>query len=300
MKEFDIVIIGAGVAGMTAAIYGLRAKKSVLLIEKITTGGQILKTQQIENYPGFNSISGNELAGSLRKQVENLGGKIMIAEVLAVKKPDETFVIETDDEPIRAKAVIVANGSKERELGLANEADFVSKGVSYCATCDGALYKDKLAAVYGGGNTAVYSVLYLSGICKKVFWLYRGDELKVEEQLLEKAKAAENVEILPNSEVAELMGDDRLNGIKLENGQEIMLDALFVASGRVADNDRFKELVKLDDMGYIVADESCQTETPGLFAAGDTRAKKLHQIVTATADGAVAASAAVEFLNKKA
>lgn len=300
MEEYDIVIIGAGVAGMTAAIYGLRAKKTVLVLEKMAAGGQILETHKIENYPGVPGVTGKDLAVTLKEQVKKFGGEIRTAEVLKVEHDGAGFKIITDDEPVSAKTVIIANGSTERKLGLPEEAEFVSKGVSYCATCDGALYKDKAVAVYGGGNTAAYSVMYLAGMCAKVFWIFRKPEPRAEKHLVEKVKTLGNVEVVSGAVIKGLEGDEKLQRIKFDDGRAVEAEGLFVTIGREADNERFRELLELDENGYVKAGEDCKTSCPGVFAAGDTRAKKLHQIVTATADGAVAASAAVEYLNGKA
>ena len=285
---------------MTAAIYGLRAKKTVLVLEKMAAGGQILETHKIENYPGVPGVTGKDLAATLKEQVKKFGGEIRLAEVLTVKREGSGFEVETDDEPVSAKTVIIANGSAERKLRLPEEAEFVSKGVSYCATCDGALYKDKVVAVYGGGNTAAYSVMYLAGMCAKVFWIFRKPKPRAERHLVEKVKGLENVEVVSGAVIKELEGDGKLQRIRFEDGRVIEAEGLFVSIGREADNERFRELLELDENGYVKAGEDCKTSCPGVFAAGDTRAKNLHQIVTATADGAVAASAAVEYLNGKA
>ena len=297
MKEFDIAIVGAGVAGMTAAVYGRRAGKSVVLFERLKAGGQILKTTKIANYPGFKAITGEELAGNLREQVVALGVEIESAEVLTVIRKGDGFLVETDDEPVLARAVILANGSTERKIGLPEEADYVSRGVSYCATCDGEFYRGKTAAVYGGGNTAAYSVMYLAGICKKVYWIFRKPEPRAEKSLTERVRGLENVEVFNSTVISGLRGEGKLEGLKFDDGSEVNLDALFVSIGREADNERFSGLVELDEHGYGQAGENCKTSCAGVFVAGDARAKKLHQIVTAAAEGAVAANAAIEYLN---
>ena len=284
MKTCDILIVGAGTAGMTAAIYALRAKKSVIITEKVAPG-----------------VSGAQFAENLRGQVEKFGGRIVTAEVSKVTPKDGEFEVETDNDAILAKAVIIANGSRERRLGLEKEENLISHGVSYCATCDGSLYKNKPVAVYGGGNTAAYSAMYLAGICSKVYWIFRKPEPRAEKHLVEKAKSLPNIEIVPGHVVKELVGDDKLTGISLESeagSKTLSIDGLFVTIGREPDNARFKDLVELDDEGYIKSDETCVTSTPGVFCAGDTRAKHLHQLVTAAADGAVAANMAIEYLNK--
>ena len=297
---------------MTAAIYALRAKKTVALIERLTPGGQILNTTKIENYPGLLSVSGQEFAEKLREQVKKFGGEFVSAEVLGIEKTPDEFKIKTDDGLFTAKTVIIANGSKERALGLLEEEKYIGKGVSYCATCDGALFKDKTVAVYGGGNTAAYSVLYLSGLCKKVYWIFRKPEPRAEKHLIRKAEETKNVEILNKTVIEGLNGEEKLTGLTLipclpeEPGvdylveaKELKVDGLFVLIGREPDNKRFGGLIELDEAGYIKSDESCKTSQKGVFCAGDTREKKLNQLVTATADGAVAASAAIDYLNNK-
>ena len=309
MNQYDIIIIGAGAAGLTAGIYAARAKKSVLVLEKTAAGGQILNTTKVENYPGIDSISGQEFGEKLKSQVKKFGGEILTAEVLKVTKSDTFFKVETDADDFSARSIILANGSRERRLGLENETDFIGKGVSYCATCDGALFKDKTVAVYGGGNTAAYSVLYLANICKKVYWLFRKPEPRAEKHLVEKIKALGNVEIRAKTLVRTLTAgeDGNLSSLGLETTetpgasvstglQALPVRGLFILIGREPDNARFKDLLDLDAEGYIKSDETCQTSCEGVFCAGDTRKKPLNQLVTATADGAVAASAAVNFL----
>ncbi len=306
MDKYDILIVGAGVAGMTAAVYGLRAKKSVAILEKAAVGGQILQTTKLDNYPGLPGISGVELAEKLRGQVKQFGGHFVSAEVVSIEKKEDadskgsSFVVATDDEPIEAKSIIIANGSKERKLGLENEERLIGHGVSYCATCDGALFKDKDVLVYGGGNTAAYSVLYLAGICRKVYWMFRKPAPRAEKHLVETIEEKENVEIMKSSVVTHLEGQDKLERVDYhgEADESMSVSGIFVLIGREPDNERFKNLVELDETGHIVSDETCTTRTLGVFCAGDTRAKKLNQIVTATADGAVAASGAIEYLNK--
>lgn len=286
---------------MTAAIYALRAKKTVILTEKVAPGGQILSTTKLENYPGLPGVSGVQFAENLRGQVEKFGGKIITTEVLGITPKDGGFEVETDDGTISAKAIIIANGSRERRLGLPKEDELISHGVSYCATCDGSLYKDRPVAVYGGGNTAAYSAMYLAGICSKVYWIFRKPEPRAEKHLVEKAKSLPNIEVVPGHVIKKLIGDDRLAGVSLESEAEsktLPIDGLFITIGREPDNERFRDLVELDDEGYIKSDETCVTSTPGVFCAGDTRAKHLHQLVTAAADGAVAANMAIEYLNK--
>lgn len=294
---------------MTAAVYGLRAKKSVVILEKAAIGGQVFQTTKLENYPALPGVSGAEFTKALKEQVLKFGGKFVSAEVLSVEKKDDVFEVLTDDETYTAKSIIIANGSKERKLELQNEEELIGHGVSYCATCDGALFKDKEVLVYGGGNTAAYSVLYLAGICKKVYWMFRKPEPRAEKHLVEMVKDKGNVEVLAENVIFDLKGNESLEGVAYHNTlpegayvdpiiRELKLDGLFVLIGREPDNERFKNLVELDETGHIISDETCTTSTEGVFCAGDTRTKKLNQVVTATADGAVAASGAVEYLNK--
>lgn len=297
MKIYDIAIVGAGAAGLTAAIYGLRAHKSVLVLEKTAPGGQILATTKIENYPGLLSISGAEFGNTLKKQVIAFGGEIIADDVLSIDCSDH-YRLTGEDTTYLARSVILANGSRERRLGLPEEDSYISKGVSYCATCDGALYRGKTVAVYGGGNTAAYSVLYLANLAQKVFWIFRKPAPRAEAHLVAKIRNLPTVEVCASSVIAHLHGDKKLQSIEFADGNAINADGLFILIGREPDNARFGSLVQLDAAGYIQSDETCRTSDPGIFCAGDTRNKPLHQLVTATADGAVAASAAVKYLDK--
>ena len=297
-KIYDIVIVGAGAAGKTAALYALPAKKTVLLFEATASGGQIINTHKIDNYPAAPGISGVEFSTTLKKQVESFGGEFEFAKVEKITEKDGIFSVETDDEDlgeIQGKTIIIANGSTERKLGLEKEEKFVGRGISYCATCDGGFFKGKRVAVYGGGNTALYSALYLSEIAEKVFILAR-HELRAEKSLVEKAEKLENIEIFRDSPIAELLGEKKFEGVRIKDGRELRLDGLFVSIGRLPENEAFRGFVELDEAGYIKSDETCKTSREGVFCAGDTRAKTLHQLVTATADGATAATAAIEYL----
>ena len=321
---FDLAIVGAGAAGMTAAIYALRAKKSVVLFEASAYGGQILSTSKIENYPGILEISGADFAKTLRAQVKKFGGHLLSASVETITPLEDSaplFKIITDDGEFFSRAVILANGSRERHLDLPDEEHLIGHGVSYCASCDGAFYQGKTVAVYGGGNTALYSALYLANLAKKVYLVARSG-FRAEKHLVSRAESTPNIELLRHTQIATLLGDRKLSGVKLvstlsrasaptklpqvskstpatppQSSAELPLDALFVSIGREANNSRFRSLVDLDDDGYIRSGEDCKTKTPGVFVAGDSRAKTLHQLVTATSDGAIAATAAVEFLN---
>ncbi|MBQ6355407.1 thioredoxin-disulfide reductase [Candidatus Saccharibacteria bacterium] len=302
---YDVIIIGAGTAGLTAAIYAARANKKVIVLEGKTYGGQIITTFNIENYPATPHISGVDFAKQLYAQAVELGAEVEFEEVLAVKKIEGAeessrlmFEVETEDDKYEAPAVILATGSEDKRLGLKNEEEFTGRGVSYCATCDGAIYKGEEVAVVGGGNTALYDTLYLSDVAKKVYLIHRRDEFRGDPALVDKIKKHDNVEFVMDTQVTEIKGEKKLESIELtnKNGEkkELKVSALFVAIGRTPATAAFANLVELDDGGYIVADESCLTSTPGIFAAGDVRTKSLRQLVTATADGAVAGNAAAE------
>ena len=300
---YDIVIIGAGPAGMTAAIYALRADKKVLLLERETFGGQITYSPRVENYPTQLAISGNELAQMMLDQVMEHGAEIELAEVTGVSKVDGGYSVETDNGIFFGKTVIIATGSKHRQLGLEGENELVGEGVSYCAVCDGAFYNGKKVAVIGGGNTALQDAVLLSDICTEVTVVQNLAFMTGESKLVSKLAAKDNVKFIFNTIVKELVGTDTgLSAIKLFNTQNeesstLEVDGIFVAIGQKPENEAFKELTKLNDYGYIVADENCLTDTDGIFVAGDCRTKSVRQITTATADGAVAALAACRFLD---
>ncbi len=301
---YDIIIIGAGPAGMTAALYARRAEKSVLLIEKSSFGGQITHSPRVENYPGFLAMSGNEFAEKLLDQVTTHGADIEFAEVTALNPIDGGFSVSTIESEFFAKSVILATGSKHRSLGIAREEDFVGEGVSYCAVCDGAFYKGKTVAIIGGGNTALQEAVLLSDGCKKVYVVQNLDFLTGEGALQLAVSKRDNVEVILSSVVTELLGDSEITGIKIKSeksGEEsvLSLDGIFVAIGQKPENEPFKNVVELDGYGYITAGENCLpiTEHEGIFVAGDCRTKSVRQVTTASADGAVAALAACRFVD---
>ena len=297
---YDMVVIGAGIAGLTAAIYGRRANKKVLVLESRTYGGQIVSTKSIENYPAAMGISGFEFATKIYEQAVSLGVEIKFENVMQVIDGTEKQ-IKTNQNVYLAKTVVIATGSKNRTMGLANEEKLIGKGISYCATCDGAFFKNKIVAVVGGGNTALGDALYLSDLAQKVYMIHRREQFSGEAALVEQLQARSNVEIIPNAQVVELWGEKQLTGVKIsQNGVEkqLIVDGLFVAVGRVPENEKFANLVELDQHGYIIADESCQTGTAGIFVAGDCRTKTVRQLVTAAGDGAVAATNAIKYLNQ--
>lgn len=296
---YDIVIVGAGPAGLTAAIYARRAVKKVLVLEAISYGGQIINAPNIENYPTYAHISGFDFATKLYNQAKDLGAEIVFEKVKNISDEGKIKKIKTEESEYAAKTVILANGSENRKLGFSNEDELVGRGVSYCATCDGGFYRDKVVAVYGGGNTALEDALYLAGIARKVYLIYRKDKFRGQEITVEHLKEKKNVEFIFNSEIIELNAGKKLESVKIKDGRgdekEIKVDGLFVAIGRVPSNKDFSELVKLDDAGYVVAKEDCHTNAQGVFVAGDSRTKEIRQLVTATSDGAIAAEEAIKY-----
>ena len=295
MEKYDVIIIGLGPAGAAAAIYSSRAGLSSVVFEGNAPGGQLSLTDRIENYPGTGPIEGWRLATELVSQVESCGAKVIYERVTKVDLNSK--IVETSSGSFEGRAIIIAGGSKRRELGLPGEKKLVGKGISYCAVCDGGFYKGKTVAVVGGGETAVGDALYLSKICEKVCLCHRRDSLrasKSKQKLLEKC---ENIEILLNANISELVYDTKLAGIKLDSGREIAVDGLFVAIGSDPDTSLYNGLTL--ENGFIVTDDSMATSVPGVFAAGDIRRKQVRQIVTAVSDGAVAAISASEFLEKE-
>lgn len=291
---YDIVVVGAGPAGLTAAVYARRAEKSVLVVEKETFGGQITHSPKVENYPGTLQMSGNEFAEKLVEQVLSLGAEIELDEVTAIETEEKTKRVIGQNATYEAKSVIVATGSKHRTLGAENEEKFVGSGVSYCAVCDGAFYKGKEVAVIGGGNTALQEAVMLSDLCKKVTLVQNLPFFTGEKKLLDLLEKKENVEFVTSSVVSGLEGDDSLCAIRIRNTETneettLSVDGIFVAIGQVPENEPFRSVASLDDYGYIVSGEECESGTEGIFVAGDCRTKLVRQIATAVADGAVAA-----------
>lgn len=301
---YDIVIVGAGPAGLCAALYARRAEKSVLLIEKSTFGGQITHSPRVENYPGFLAMSGNELAEKLFEQVLEHGAEIELDEVKKIEKSDTGFSVITENSSFDAKTVIIATGARHRPLGIAHEEDFVGEGISYCAVCDGAFYKDKTVAVIGGGNTALQEAVLLSEGCKKVYVIQNMKYLTGESSLISAVGKRENVEVVLGSVVTELIGDTEITGVWIKNTEtdedrKIALDGIFVAIGQIPENEAFADVVELDARGYVASGEDCLPKSthPGIFVAGDCRTKSVRQVTTAVADGAVAALAACRFID---
>ena len=299
---YDIVIIGAGPAGLTAAIYARRANKKVLVLEAKTYGGQIINTLDIENYPVEAHISGLDFATKLYNQTKDLGAEIIFEKAIEIKDGEEKEVV-TEKNTYKCKTVILATGSFNRKLGIKNEDELVGKGVSYCATCDGSFYKKKNVAVVGGGNTALEDALYLSNIADTVYLIHRRDSFKGEEVTVNELKNKDNVKIIYNSNVTKLISDSKLKSIEVTdndgNVKTIDVEGLFVAVGRIPENRNFSKVVELDEAGYAIAKEDCHTNTPGIFVAGDNRVKLVRQLVTAAGDGAVAATEAIKFINSR-
>lgn len=297
----DIIVIGAGPAGLTAAIYALRAGKSVLIFEKELFGGQITYSPSVENYPGFKQISGNEFAEHLIDQATALGAEIELAEVTRILDgPVKTVV--TGSGNYECKSVIIASGSRHRHLGLEREEELTGSGISYCAVCDGAFFKGKTVAVAGGGDAALQDAIFLSERCRHVYLIHRRDTLRGEAHLESILRARDNVEFVLNSVIEKLEGEQKLSGILVKNKltgehMQIALDGLFIAVGQEPQNAPFAGLITLDNAGYADAGEDCSTATPGIFVAGDCRKKAVRQLTTAVGDGAVAGLAAVNYIN---
>ena len=300
---YDIIIVGAGPAGMTAAIYGRRASKSVLVLEAKSYGGQIINTPDIENYPAAMHISGFDFATKLYEQAKELGADIRFEKVTAISDEGDFKTVSTKKNSYEAKALILATGSESRKLGLENEDKLIGRGISYCATCDGSFFRGKTVAVVGGGNTALEDALYLSDIAETVYLIHRRDTFRGEDASVEKLKERKNVKFVYNSNVTKLNAEKRLQSIEItnQNGEVSTLEVngLFVAVGRTPENQNFAPLIKLDDSGYIIAGEDCHTNVPGIFVAGDNRVKAVRQLVTAASDGAVAATEAVKYTNSR-
>ena len=298
-EPVDIAIIGAGIAGLTAAIYAARANKKVVVLEGKTHGGQIITTDKIANYPGISGISGVDLMNNVYEQVKSLGVKVEYAEVLSVNLDGDIKEIVTEEGAFYANSVIIAVGACEKKLGLKNEDRFTGRGISYCATCDGGFYKNKAVAVVGGGNSALYEALYLSNIASKVYLIQHSNKFRGDAILVDKLSDIKNVEFVMDSKPVEYLGERRIEGLVIEDSsqkkRELKVDGIFVAIGRVPATEIFKDQIELEN-GYIKADENCHTSKDGVFVAGDCRTKNVRQLITAASDGAVAASEAIEYL----
>ena len=299
----DVIIIGAGAAGLTAAIYCTRAGLSTLVFDKNIYGGQVSITSEIENYPALEKITGSEFAERIYKQAVQMGAQVEFEEVISFDFSGEIKRIATPTGERECRAVILATGAQRRKLGCPGEQELTGRGVSYCATCDGAFFRGKTAVVVGGGNTALEDALYLSGICKEVTLIHRRDRFRGEKRLSERLAQKDNCRVIWNSAVEKILGEQRVTGIQIKDTQtgdlsSLDTDAVFVAIGLNPDTGIFKDALQLDPAGYIAAGEDCKTNLPGVFVAGDNRSKPLRQIITAAADGAVAASQAIALVNE--
>ena len=297
----DIIIIGAGPAGLTAALYALRAGKSVLVIEKSTFGGQVTFSPKIENYPGIPEMTGNEFADKLLDQVLAMGAEVEMEKVTGIINEGSRKLVFAGDKKYEAKAVIIAVGVKHRQLGLQRENELTGKGISYCAVCDGAFYNGQTVGVVGGGNSALQEAVLLSDICEKVYVFQNLSYMTGEKKLVEILETKANVEFMTDVIVSDLKGDDELTGVTLKHTdgseKEVALNGLFVAIGLEPSNSAFADMAALDSNGYFDSDEMCLTKTEGIYVAGDCRKKNIRQITTATADGATAALAACRYID---
>ena len=297
--DFDTIIIGAGVSGMTAAIYLKRAGINFLLLEQNYPGGQINRADKITNYPGIKEIDGPSFSMNLVEQLNELNIKIDYEQVLDIEDKNNYKIVKTNKNEYTTKTILLATGRIPRELGLENEKALIGRGISWCASCDGNFYKGKDVAVVGGGNTAINDALYLSNICNKVYVIHRRDKFKADNISLEQAKNKENIEFIMNSNILELKNkDDRLFSIKLDNGSELVISGLFEAIGSIPNIEYIKSIEIQNDNGYLIVDENMQTSIEGIYASGDAVKKDLYQLVNATGEGATAANAIIKKLNK--
>lgn len=294
----DIIIVGSGPAGMSAAVYGKRAGLSVLVIEKVYYGtGQVAESSHVDNYLGIPGINGYELGEKFRSHAEGLGVEFKDGEVIRFEKAaDRWYVHLKNGETLESKTVVYAAGAAHRHLGVPGEEEFSGKGVSYCATCDGAFFKGKDVAVVGGGNTAMDDAIYLSDICKKVYLVHRRDVFRGDATTLMKLKETENIELVVPAKVQEVKGEQVVTALQLEDGRSLEVSGVFVAVGMQPATSMLQGIVLMDDNGYIIADETGKTSAAGFFAAGDVRTKELRQIITAVADGANAATSAERYI----
>lgn len=302
---YDVVIVGGGPGGYTAALYGARAGLDTVVLEKLAAGGQMALTHQIDNYPGFEAgIDGFSLGDKMKQGAERFGAKSTYTEVLSLELSGDVKKIVTADGDFYAKAVVIATGANPRELGVERENELLGRGIHYCASCDGMFYRGKTVVVVGGGNTAAADALLLSRVAKKVILVHRRDSLRATKIYHEPLMNAENVELRWNSVITELLSDDTFHGIRLKDvvtGEEstVDCDGVFVSIGRKPATELVAGQLELDKAGYIVADESTKTNIPGVFAVGDVRTKAVRQVVTAVADGACSIGAAEEYLAEK-
>ena len=297
---YDIIVVGAGPAGMTAALYALRAEKSVLVIEKETFGGQITYSPKVENYPGFMQLSGNELADKMVEQIIAHGAVIELDTVVGIEEGQGCKIVKTQGGSFEGRAVIIATGAKHRHLGLENEEKYIGEGISFCAVCDGAFYRGKTVAVIGGGNTALQDAVLLSEGCEKVYVIQNMPYMTGEKKLVSILEGKDNVSFIFNSVVDEIIGGDTIEAINIKdeggNITRIDIDGMFIAIGQAPENEAFRENIELDERGYVIASEACITRDPAIFVAGDCRTKAIRQVSTAASDGTIAALAACRYL----
>ncbi len=303
---YDLLIIGSGPAGMGAAIYAVRAGLKAAVIDRSpVSGGQVQSTYEVDNYLGLPGLSGGDLSDRFRQHTDRLGVQFITADVCGIESgagQQAVYTVHTDQSDFQARTIILATGASHSLLGVPGEKELMGMGVSYCATCDGAFYRNSTVAVVGGDDVAVEDAIFLAGICKKVYLVHRRDRLRAAESLQKRLLSLENVEVLWNSEVKEIVGGEMVEGISVydnKNKQQLQLEVegVFIAVGIVPDTDIFRGLVDMDEKGYVIADETCVTSRKGIFAAGDIRKKAMRQIITAVADGANAVHSAHEFLN---
>ncbi len=293
----DMIVIGGGPAGYTAALYAARAGLDVVLIEKMSAGGQMAVTDTIDNYSGFDEgIPGYELGMKMQAGAERFGAVTKYSEVVSVELGGKIKKIKTSSDELHARTIVIATGAGPRELGLEREEEYVGRGVHYCAHCDGRFYKNKVVAVVGGGNSALEDALYLARLAKKVYLIHRRDSFRASKIYVDALGKSTNIEFLANSSVSELIADERVTGIRLADGRELEVNGLFVSIGRKPASEIFRGQLDLDEGGYIIADESTRTNIAGVYAVGDVRTKPLRQVVTAVGDGAVAVHFAEEYL----
>lgn len=300
---YDLGIIGGGVAGMTAAVYAARSGLKTVIIEKAGFGGQVALTAKIENYPSVKEIEGFELAANMKSQVDALGVESKYGDVTALTKENGLFTITTPTETIEAKAVIIANGVRRRELGIEGEDKLRGRGISWCAVCDGGFFRKKKVAVIGAGNSALGDAIYLSNLCEEVYLIYRRPYPTATKSYMDTIEGVDNIRLMPRHIPLEIKGDKRVSALTVKNLDtdevvDLEVNGVFEAIGLIPDNDVFANVVELDENGYILTDDEMHTKTEGLFAAGDTRQKHLRQIVTACSDGAIAATAAHAYLTR--
>ena len=294
---YDVIIIGAGPAGLTAAIYLGRAGKKVLILEKNVYGGQIVNSKEVENYPAISKISGFEFSNNLYNQAKNFGAELKYETVLNLTKDKE---VTTNRGKYQAKSIIIATGLSNRTLEIDGVDSFIGRGISYCATCDGNFFKDKVVAVVGGGNTALEDAIFLSNICKKVYIIHRRTTFRGEKILQDILNKKENVEFVLNSNVVKINGNELLESIIINTNneeRELQIDGLFLAIGQIPNNS-YIDIIDLDEKGYAIANEDCKTNIDGIYVAGDFRTKKVRQLVTAASDGATAAINAIEYIER--